>query len=82
MSVFICLIIPVVLIILILLTCKWNNFSIIPSNLKLPAPQKFQLPKIRRNLKYQWEISDENNDSEEEDSDLSDTDDDSDHDSE
>ena len=45
MGFLICFIIPILILFLILLICKWNNFSIIPQKLRLKAPNKDQFLK-------------------------------------
>jgi len=51
----ICIVIPVVIMICVLLLCKWSDFSIIPENLRLPKPRKFKLPSVKRNYRNEWE---------------------------
>jgi len=53
-------IIAVVLFFCILLACKWLNFSILPKGFKLPSPQKFEFPKLKRKQNYSWKEDDEN----------------------
>jgi len=51
---------PFASVIFILFLCKWFNFSIIPEGMKLPAPDKFELPRLKRNeVNYKWEINEE-----------------------
>lgn len=38
--------------------CKVLGFRIVPSSMIVPAPKKFQLPKIRKNAEGEW-ISEE-----------------------
>ena len=56
MGILIIIIFPILIIFVVLMTCKFFNFSILPDDLKLPAPQKFVMPKIKRNkYNYTWE---------------------------
>jgi hypothetical protein len=69
MSAFLFIVVPVVTFVVILLACKWGNFSLIPKGMKLPTPSKYKLPKVSRNSQWQWEIeseSEESNSSDEE----------------
>lgn len=43
--------------------CKVLGFRIVPSSMIVPAPKKFQLPKIRKNAEGEW-ISEELEESE------------------
>lgn len=54
MGLFVCMVLPVLLIFLVLWLCKKYNFSIFPKGMKLPPPEEFKMPKIRRR-KYTWE---------------------------
>ena len=66
MGVFLCLVLPVIVFIVIMLVCKWGNFSIIPKDLKMKSPKKYKFPKITRGEDYKWEAhysSSENDDS-------------------
>ncbi len=69
MGVFLCLVLPVIAFIVIMLVCKWGNFSIIPEDLKMKTPKKYKFPKITRGEDYKWEAhySSEEETSEEED---------------
>ena len=71
MGVFLCLVLPVIVFIVIMLVCKWGNFSIIPKDLKMKSPKKYKFPKITRGEDYKWEAhyssSDDSSSSEEDD---------------
>lgn len=71
MGVFICLLIPTIILVCILLACKWLNFSILPKGLKLPPPQKFTFPKVKRKG-YKWEEEEEDDSSSSDEDDYSD----------
>jgi hypothetical protein len=55
MGVFLCLALPIIAFVVIMLVCKWSNFSIIPEDLKLKTPKKYKFPKISRGEDYKWE---------------------------
>ena len=73
MGVFLCLVLPVVAFIIIMLVCKWGNFSIIPKDLKMKPPKKYKFPKISRGEDYKWEArySSDDDSSSDEDEDTS-----------
>nr|QBK85895.1 MAG: hypothetical protein LCMAC101_04900 [Marseillevirus LCMAC101] len=61
--------------IVIMLVCKWGNFSIIPEELKMKRPRKYKFPKITRGDDYKWEAhysssSDDSSSDEESDDDI------------
>ena len=70
-----CLVIPVVLIICLLLACKWAKFSIIPEGLTIPKPKRFKLPKLKRS-NNRWSQDDSSDDEDDDDEDDDDEDDD------
>lgn len=45
--------------------CKVLGFRIVPSSMIIPAPKKFQFPKIRKNAEGEW-VSEESDDSSDE----------------
>lgn len=53
MNILFCLVLSVILFSVILFICKWFNFSIIPREMQLPPPKKFNWPRIKRNG-YNW----------------------------
>lgn len=69
MGLFVCLILPVLLIFFVLWLCKKYNFSIFPKGMKLPPPEKFKMPKIRRR-EYTWEEDTSSDSESESDSDI------------
>ncbi len=64
MGVFLCIVIPVIAFIVVMLVCKWSNFSIIPKDLRLKSPKKYKFPKISRGEDYKWEVLDPSSDEE------------------
>lgn len=36
--------------------CKWYKFTIIPKGLRLPAPKKFVMPKLKRTSSSKWVV--------------------------
>ena len=55
MGVFLCLVISVIVFIIIILVCKWSNFSIIPKGMRIKPPSKYKFPKVSRSEDYKWE---------------------------
>lgn len=55
MGVFLYLLVSIIAFVVIMLVCKWSNFSIIPEDLKLKTPKKYKFPKISRGEDYKWE---------------------------
>ncbi len=47
--------------------CKVLGFRIVPSSMIIPAPKKFQFPKIRKNAEGEW-VSDESDEESSDDS--------------
>ena len=56
------MILPIVIFTVIILICKWSNFSMIPKDMKMKTPESFKMPKIRRGINYTW-YSEESEDS-------------------
>ena len=68
-----CMVIPVVLILCLLFACKWKNFSVIPENLRVPPPNGFKLPNLKRDG-YKWQPVYDSSDDDSSDDDSSDDD--------
>lgn len=73
MGFYVILLLSIGLVLLILMLCKWYKFTIIPKGMRLPAPKKFVMPKLKRNSNSKWEVesSSEEESSEEDDENLS-----------
>jgi hypothetical protein len=48
MSIVWCLLIAIGIVIGVVVVCKWKRISIIPKGLRLPPPQKFRMPRLKR----------------------------------
>lgn len=70
MSVFLCLVLSVAAFIIIILVCKWGNFSIIPKGLRLKPPPKYKFPKVSRGEDYKWEAHYSSDESDDEDNSI------------
>lgn len=53
---------------IILMICKYKNFSILPKDMQvLSKPKKFKMPKIRRDEQYKWHVEDSESSSDDDD---------------
>lgn len=64
MGFYVILLLSIGLVLLILMLCKWYKFTIIPKGLRLPAPKKFVMPKLKRNSNSKWEVEESSSEEE------------------
>lgn len=53
MNPFLLFLLPAIIMFGVLYLCKKYNFSIVPQEMKIKSPVKFEIPKVRRN-EYGW----------------------------
>lgn len=64
MGILVCIIIPVIILLAVLWLCRKYNFSLVPKYMKLATPEKYVLPRAKKN-QYTWDGDEEDSEEEE-----------------